>query len=54
MQTLLENLTTLILWEKVIVNSGKQEEVIVGEIDTSKIQLIRKKLPYLKDSKIHI
>ena len=37
-----------------IVNSGKQEEVIVGEIDTSKIPLIRKELPYLNDSKIHI
>jgi len=37
-----------------IVNSGKLEEVIVGEIDTSKIQLVRKKLPYLNDSKLYI
>ena len=37
-----------------IVNSGKLEEVTVGEIDTSKIQLVRKKLPYLNDSKLYI
>jgi len=37
-----------------IVNSGNLEEVIVGEIDTSKIQLVRKKLPYLNDSKLYI
>ena len=37
-----------------IVNSRKLEEVIVGEIDTSKIELVRKKLPYLNDSKLYI
>ena len=34
-----------------IINAKKDEKVIVAEIDTNQITLIRKKLPYLEDSR---
>jgi predicted amidohydrolase len=34
-----------------IVNAGTTEKVIVGEINTDQISLVRKKLPYLDDAR---
>jgi len=34
-----------------IINANKGEKVIVGEINTDQISLVRKKLPYLDDAK---
>ena len=33
-----------------IVNAEQGDKLITAEIDTSKIEAVRKKLPYLKDS----
>jgi predicted amidohydrolase len=34
-----------------INNANKDEKVIVGEINTDQISLVRKKLPYLDDAR---
>jgi predicted amidohydrolase len=34
-----------------IVNADEEEKVIVGKINTAEISSVRKKLPYLEDSR---